>query len=134
MNISSVAYEFLKNIICLSIICPGRCQSSILDDNHPYWSIENLFYRKNQFFFSEFGFFYRKPKRWVFQIIFRGWLSSATHLPKRFSKMDFFGCMKNNTAPKKNFFGIDLRQMIFIHGRWFEKRIFPLHDTIFSSL
>jgi hypothetical protein len=35
--------------------------------------------------------------------------------------------------PKKNFFGIHLRQMIFIYGRWFEKRIFPLHDNFSSS-
>jgi hypothetical protein len=35
---------------------------------------------------------------------------------------------------KNYFFGIHLRQMIFIYERWFEKHISPLHDTIFSSL
>jgi hypothetical protein len=41
---------------------------------------------------------------------------------------------ENILHPKFKKIWIHLRQMIFIHERWFEKRIFPLHDTIFSSI
>jgi hypothetical protein len=43
---------------------------------------------------------------------------------------------KKNPHPytQKNFFGIHLRQIIFIYGRLFEKRIFSLHDTIYFTL
>jgi hypothetical protein len=43
-----------------------------------------------------------------------------SYFPKKMSKME--------CTPKK----FVLRQMIFIYGKWFEKRIFQ--DTIFSSL
>jgi hypothetical protein len=40
---------------------------------------------------------------------------------------------KTFTSPKQIHNGIHLRQMIFIHGRWFEKLIFLAYGMDFSA-